>query len=153
MKRNYEFMASREVKVFLQKIDAQWGSHPKAFKEQVLVKGKEKIYLISRGIDGVPLNKLRINNIGLYIAEVKDEQVRLSIEGSRLVGEVATKNVIEFTRDEAKAWLRGEDMPRGEEFQGFSIIKCGDDFLGTCKWKEGRILNFVPKARRLVEIH
>lgn len=153
MKRDYGFVGSREVKNFLKLCDDQWGAHPRVFKDGVLVQNKERFFLVTRDIDGVPLDRLRINNMGLYVAEVKDDQIRLSLEGSKLVGEVATKNVVEFSLEQGKAWLKGEDIPFEGDFPGFQIIKCGNDFLGSGKWKEGRFLNFVPKARRLIEIH
>jgi NOL1/NOP2/fmu family ribosome biogenesis protein len=35
-----------------------------------------------------------------------------------------------------------------KEYDGFVILKHENDFLGTGKYKNEKILNFVPKARR-----
>ena len=109
--------------------------------------------MISRDLEKIDTSKIRINNLGLYIAEVKKEQLRLSIEGSQLIGPVATKNVLELDTAQMKKWFKGEDIDVDEEFEGFAILKHGDDFIGSGKYKEGHIINFVPKARRLIEMH
>jgi NOL1/NOP2/fmu family ribosome biogenesis protein len=153
MKDNYQYMASRELKVFFKQISEQYGKVPASFKEHAFVKGKEKIYMISRDVDKIDLSQVRINNIGLYIAEVKKEQLRLSIEGAQLIGKVATKNVYEMDDEQLKKWFKGEDIPVKEEYEGFAILKHGEDIVGSGKYKEGEILNFVPKIRRLQEMH
>jgi len=36
---------------------------------------------------------------------------------------------------------------------GFVIIKHNKDFFGSGKFKDGRLLNFLPKIRRLKEVN
>ncbi|PIN75994.1 hypothetical protein COV18_01055 [Candidatus Woesearchaeota archaeon CG10_big_fil_rev_8_21_14_0_10_37_12] len=154
MKDKYSFMASKEVKQFLKLINDQYGILPKQIKENALVLGKEKIYLITRSIDNISLENLRINSIGLYIAEVKaNEQIRLSIEGSQLIGPIATKNVCEVNEEQMKEWIQGKDIEMTGDYSGFVIIKYKTDHLGSGKYKDGMIFNYVPKARRLVQVH
>ena len=45
--------------------------------------------------------------------------------------------------------LAGEDLEIKGNYSGFIIIKHNNDFLGTGKYKEGRILNYVGKSRRV----
>ena len=45
----------------------------------------------------------------------------------------------------------GTDIKSEQEFVGFVIIKKNEDFLGCGKYKEGIILNYVSKARRIKE--
>jgi len=153
MKKNYAYMASKELKHLFKQMEDYWGKLPALFKTHALIKGKEKIYLIHRDIEHVNLENIRINNMGLYIAEVKKEQLRLSIEGSQLIGPVATKNVYELNDDELKQWFKGGDLTVEGPYEGFVILKHGTDYVGSGKFKEGSILNFVPKARRIHEMH
>ena len=153
MKENYDYMASRELKVFFKLIVEQYGAVPDKFGELAFIRGKERIYCITRDIDKVDVKKLRINSLGLYIAEVKNEQLRLSIEGSQLIGPTATKNVCELDREQLKEWFQGHDLKIEGEYSGFVILKYENDYVGSGKYKDKLILNFVPKARRLIEVH
>ena len=107
-----------------------------------------KIFLISRDINKIDLSKLRINELGLYVARL-DKELRLTIEGSQLFGKYVTKNVYEIGKEKVFSWLNGNDITCDKEFDGFVIIKNKDDFLGTGKYKEGKILNYIPKERRI----
>ena len=153
MKKNYEIMASRQLKNFFKLITNQYGEVPDNFKKLAFIQGKEKIYIITRDIEQIDLEVIRINSLGLYIAEVKNEQLRLSIEGAQLIGPNATKNVCEINKEQLKKWFKGDDIDVDKEYEGFAIIKHENDYLGSGKYKEGMILNFVPKARRLIEMH
>ncbi|MBI4145985.1 hypothetical protein HY489_01460 [Candidatus Woesearchaeota archaeon] len=153
MKAKDRFMPSREVKVFLQLIEKQFGAVPKEFKELALAKAKDRVYAVTRDVDRIDLDRVRINSLGIYVAEVKDGVLRLSIEGSQLVGPVAKKNVAEVDSDQVRAWFKGEDILVSGLFDGFVIVKYGDDFVGSGRFSDGKIVNFVPKARRLLEMH
>ena len=147
------FLKSKERKQFANAIEKQWGICPNTIRSRFLVKsGKDRIYLVNTEYDQVDLNGIRINNVGLYIAEEKGE-LRLSIEGSQIVGPEATKNVLEIDDELRKQWFMGEDLHIDKEFEGFVILKHGKDFVGSGKFKEGKILNFVPKTRRLQQVH
>ncbi|HLC32716.1 MAG TPA: hypothetical protein VJJ82_02730 [Candidatus Nanoarchaeia archaeon] len=152
-KQGPDFMTSKEVKRFLQMIEKQYGKVPKLFEESAFVRRNERIAIVTRAIEQVIDKKIRINSAGLYIAEVRDDQLRLSIEGSQLIGPHATKNVCEFSREQVKEWLQGKDVPVDDVFSEFVIVKYGSDYLGSGKFKEGLILNFVPKTRRLNDMH
>ena len=153
MNKELDFLGSRDLKHFFGLIETQYGKVPPFFEKSAFVRRNEKIALVSRAVEQVLDNSLRINSAGLYIAEVKDDQLRLSIEGSQLIGPTATKNVCEITHEQTKEWFKGNDLQVSGDFEGFVIIKSSDDFIGSGKFKEGFILNFVPKARRLIDVH
>ena len=124
----------------------------KRFGDSVLLQAGENIYLSSRELFAIGLEKLNINSLGVYIAEIKNGEVRLSIEGSQLIGPHSKKNVVELGDEEAALWMTGEDIgiPKAAgEAEGFVMLRHGKDFLGSGKIKNGAILNFVPKARRI----
>ncbi len=151
--REAEFMGSREVKVFLRAVEEQYGAVPDVFSECAFSQNKERISMVSRDLDKVNFENFRINSLGLYIAELKNGQLRLGMEGAQLVGPVATKNVCELSTEQMKDWLRGQDLTVEGVYSGFVILKHGTDFIGSGKFKEGIIMNYVPKARRLSEVH
>lgn len=153
MKDNYSFIPTRELKLFFKRIKDQYGKVPEIFEKLAFVQGKDKIYVIERDLDKIELENIRINSIGLYIAEVKGGQLRLSIEGAQIIGPTATKNVCEITEEQLKEWFKGQDLKKEGDYSGFVILKCGKDYVGSGKYREGLILNFVPKARRLQEVH
>jgi len=143
-----KFLSSKELKQIRQLLDQQWGITEKP-DYQFFMTEKGRIYIVSRDIAKLDLSLYRINSVGMYFGELKKELLRLSIEGSQLIGPKAKKNVLELNKDEMKAWLRGEDLDKEVEYRGFVIIKHGTDYIGSGKAVEGKILNFVPKARRL----
>ncbi|MFA5141343.1 MAG: hypothetical protein WC471_00015 [Candidatus Woesearchaeota archaeon] len=137
---------SKETKQIFSLVENQWGFKPD-FGYQFL-KCNDKLHIVSRDIRNIDLGKLRINSIGLYVAELKNNQVRLTVEGSQLIGPYATKNVVDLPKDQLKLWLRGEEVPCNEG-DGFVIVKHNNDYFGCGKIKEGRIINYLPKTRRL----
>lgn len=148
--QNLTPMKSKEVKELLKQFKEQWGFEGK-LDYQFLLSSRDKVWIVNRDITKIDLDKLRISTIGLYIAELTDKGgVRLSIEGSQLIGPKAKKNVVEINDKEARFWLKGEDLIWDEPFDGFGLLKHGKDYLGTGKFKEGKILNFVPKTRRIM---
>ena len=85
----------------------------------------------------------------LYFGRIESDGIRLSIEGSFLVGPRATKNVVELDDDRARRYLAGESVEIGENLYGWFILKWRSYFLGSAKAKNGRLINYVPKERRL----
>ena len=146
-----KFLNEREKKEFIQKLNEQFGIEE--VEGQLCKFGKERIVLFSGDADEkqiITMDALaRIEGVGLYIAKEQPDGVRLSIEGSQLIGNQATKNVFEMNKEQADQWMLGQEIPVQIKEKGFVIMKFNDDFLGTGKASEGRITNFVPKARRL----
>ena len=143
-----KILNNKEIKEILNLIEKQWDA--KLNLDYVFLKTeKEKIYIVNKDISKVDLGKLRINTIGLYFAEVKDNNIRLSIEGSQIIGPKAKKNVLELNEKEVKEWMQGNDLEKETNLSGFLIIKDKDDYLGCGKRRDGEVLNFIGKARRI----
>ena len=152
MKTNLRALSVRDLKPVLKLFEDQWGCVPD-FSWAWYQSSKNDLFIVSKDIVKVDAQKLKINSVGLYLGEMKDWKLRLSIEGSQLIGPIAKKNVVELNKDEREKWLRGEDLEKPVKEEGFVIMKAGNDFVGCGRVKEGRILNFVPKARRLLVSH
>jgi len=150
MKKSLKALGSKEKKQLLAVIKKQWDADFKPdlvfFKNE-----KQKIYAVHKDVAKIDLSGARINSVGMYFGEDKKGELRLSIEGSQLIGPLAKKNVIELDDEESIALLRGTDLQKEGDWSGFIIIKHNDDYLGTGKYTlDKRLLNFVPKARRLI---
>ena len=139
---------TKEIKEILKLIENQWNAKLK-LDYTFLRNNKNRIFIINKDIVKIQLEKLRINSIGMYFCEIDKLGIRLSIEGSQIVGPLASKNVTEISEEQEKQWLKGEDLEIKGNYSGFVIIKHNNDFLGSGKYKDGRILNYVSKSRRI----
>lgn len=109
----------------------------------------EKIYLLSKEISEAPLENFRIDSLGMYFGELKFNEIRLSIEGSLLIGRYCSKNVYELNDEQFNQFILGNDLEVDDIKTGFYIIKHGDDYFGSSKIKNNNLNNFVPKERRV----
>src|SRR3990167_7622870 len=140
-----KFLNSKETKEILKLIEEQWGAKLKL--DYTFAKNsKNRVFIVNKDINKIDFSKLRINSIGMYFCDLENE-IRLSIEGSQIIGPKATKNVVEVSEEQTKKWMKGGDLEIEDKgnCNGFVIIKHENDFLGTGKFKEYRILNYVSK--------
>ncbi|HLC60989.1 MAG TPA: hypothetical protein VJJ52_06190 [Candidatus Nanoarchaeia archaeon] len=144
-----KILNSKEIKEIYGLIEKQWGVKIK-LEYGFLRNQKNRIFVISKDISAVDTSRLRLNTVGMYFCEFDSLGIRLSIEGSQIIGPKATKNVVELNEEETKKWFRGEDIEKEcVDCKGFVIMKRNDDFLGTGKYSNKRILNYVSKTRRI----
>ena len=79
--------------------------------DYVFMKNKDdKVYLLSKDFSKIDTENIRINSIGMYFAKLYPNGIRLSIEGSQLIGPLAKKNILEVNNDEVKNWVKGYDI-------------------------------------------
>ncbi len=122
-------------------------------KDNVLfLLGEDKYYLGNREVEPFLATKLRIERIGVYIGQFQHGEFRLSIEGSQIIGALASKGIITLTSPQRNDWLLGKDVQLVGDDQltaqpRFHIVRCGVDWLGAGKVKNGMLLNYVPKER------
>ncbi|WP_456422828.1 methyltransferase RsmF C-terminal domain-like protein [Thermococcus sp.] len=86
---------------------------------------------------------------GIYFGRIESDGIRLTIEGAFLVGPKATKNVLELDDEKARRYLAGESVEVNGDVNGWVILRWRSYYLGSAKAKNGRLLNYVPKERRL----
>ena len=144
-----KFLNSKETKEILKLIEEQWGAKLKL--DYTFAKNsKNRVFIVNKDINKIDFSKLRINSVGMYFCDIENE-IRLSIEGSQIIGPKAAKNVVEINEEQTKQWLKGEDLEIEDkgDYNGFVIIKHENDFLGSGKYKSGIILNYVNKSRRI----
>ncbi len=144
-----KILNSREIKEILEIIEKQWGARLK-LDYGFLKNNKGRVFVVSKDIAKIDTSKLRLNSAGLYFCEIDNKGIRLSIEGSQMIGQKAEKNIVELDEEETRKWFKGEDIEKEcENCSGFVILRNKNDFLGTGKYSNGRILNYVGKSRRL----
>jgi len=149
MQRELNFLKNKQVKELLQLINNRWSVELDWGDKYYFLKNfKNKIFIVNKDINKVEFEKLRIDKLGLYVAELKNE-LRLSIEGSQMIGPFAKKNIIELTEDQMIYWMQGNDLEIKGEYSGFVILKHEEYYLGSGKYSDGVIVNHVPKARRI----
>lgn len=146
---------TREVKKIKENLVRQFGGN---FLEQdyaYLQNEKNRLFIVNKDIAKIELKNLNLDRVGLYFAEVKDSQVRLSKEGAQLLGQeaqkknVKLKNVVNLTSEEVKKYFKGEDLEKdlGEENR-LVLLQFHKDIFCCAKYKDKTILNFLPKIRR-----
>jgi len=119
--------------------------------------GKEKVFLFSGSFNVKQIKKLEssvpIERIGAYFAKIDErtKDIRLSIEGSQILGDQVKKNIFEIPDDLVENWMKGQELNIKTGKRSFLIMKHGNDFLGSGKASEEKIGNFIPKNRRLRE--
>jgi NOL1/NOP2/fmu family ribosome biogenesis protein len=148
MMQNLKVLGSREIKKIHELLKKRF-SFEKRLDYVFFMSNKNRLYIINKDFSKIDLSKLRVNSVGSYFGKINKGEIRLSIEGSQLIGKDSKKNVLELEPKETKEWLRGIDLDKEYPDKGFIILKNNEDFLGCGKAIEGKILNYVPKNRRL----
>ena len=124
-----KILNSKEIKEICKAIEKQWGAKIK-MDYGFLRNNKNRVFIINRDISKIDFSKLRLNSIGMYFCEIDDRGIRLSIEGSQIVGKHAKKNVVEIDGEETKRWFKGEDLEKEcHDCKGFVILKNKNDFF------------------------
>jgi len=144
-----KILNSKEIKEIYKMIEEQWGAKIK-LGYGFLKNNKNRVFVVSKDISKINLSALRLNSAGMYFCEIDAKGIRLSIEGSQIVGPKAVKNIVELNEDETRKWFKGEDLEKEcSDCSGFVILKNNKDFLGNGKYSNGKILNYVGKTRRV----
>ena len=147
--RNLSVLNRKKVKRIFEIMENQWSTSVN--EDYVfLLSRKEKVYIMNKEIGELDISNMRIDSIGMYLCEYRNDDIRLSIEGSQMIGPNAKQNVLELTETELQLWIRGYDIEfKDKKDTGFLIIKSGNDYFGTGKIKSNKLLNFYPKTRRI----
>lgn len=141
---NAQLMSQAERKKLQDKIKEIYGT----IIEGTLYKGSnERIYLGTEETRKVQLEKINAEGVGLYIGRNEPDGFRASIEGSQLLTNATNKH--EITKEQALEWLKGEKIDTKTEKQGYHLITCEGDILGTGKISNNNIWNYTPKERRI----
>lgn len=154
------FLNSKERKLLLQSLRSSFGVDD--LPDGVYIQNaKDKVFLLNRDIDRVDFEKLFIDSAGLYIGTWQVDGFRLSTEGAQLFASRVVHDIVDLDDVQRSLWLKGEDLVWPLEDTGrFVIVRHGMDVLGSGRVRAPRqgeqecvLLNYTPKARRLVVIN
>lgn len=153
MRAHIIILNSKDKKLLRQTLEAQFGV-TELFEDKVLycINKKERVYLTNRESFDEDQEALRVNAFGLYIGTYMPDGFRLSLEGAQLLGPRATKGIVSITVTQRNAWFKGEDLNAPESFDNYVLLQQGKDFCGVGKVKNGRIMNYLSKARKLTNV-
>jgi NOL1/NOP2/fmu family ribosome biogenesis protein len=159
--QSLKFLNSKEKKEIMNSIISLYGFSGK-LDGSLLVNSKEKLYLLA-GSEFLQDGKdqgLRIDRAGLYIGTITPSGIRLSVEGSQMVGPHATKNVLTINQAHLDPWVKGQDFLLEEDElaqtggkNGLYILKLGDDYLGCTIVKDNKVWNCLSKNRRVKNLN
>ncbi len=148
------FLPRDKVKEIERIIEKNYGAKF-SLKEFAVAKGKEeKIWIATKEIFNLELSKLNVNSFGLNFGKLKrNEKIHLTIEGSQIVGKLATKNLVILDEENAIKFMQGMDVKTKEkincEYHNFTIVKCKEKILGSSLFTEQGLKNLIPKSRRI----
>lgn len=111
---------------------------------------RNRLFMVNKDISKLNLDNLRIDRMGVYIAEISDNQVRLSKSGVQLLGKFGElKHEVSLKKEEVSLYFKGQDLEKdlGEESK-LVVLKYQGVILGCARYKEGNVLNFLPKVHR-----
>jgi NOL1/NOP2/fmu family ribosome biogenesis protein len=155
--KNLKILNTREVKEIIKKLEEYYGISLKTFQKQyAFIKNQhDRIFIVNRDVEKIDFENLRINTVGLYFAEInKYGEVRLTLEGSQLIGPLAKKNTLELTEEQVREYFKGHEIEMEIETdqQPLFLIHYQKDFFGAAKYKNGTLLNYLPKIHRTQEL-
>lgn len=112
--------------------------------------GKEKIRAFSGEISGEEImsiwNNIHVEGIGLNLLNVSDDEPRITLDGLHLLK--PEKRILELDKKQAEQWMKGKELEIDSE-KGYLVLKYNGDLLGIGKSNSSKIINFLPKERRV----
>ena len=116
--------------------------------------GKEKIRIFSGSLSlkelGILDTNINIETVGLYAFNLKNDEIRLTLDSLYVYKDQITKNIIDLSDDTALEWFKGSDLFINKQ-RSFVVLKNQDDLIGCGKSTGEKITNFMPKERRIRE--
>jgi len=123
--------------------------------------GKEKIRGYSGGLSVDEIiklnNEIGIELLGQYLFHDYHDNLRFSFDAIYALKDQITENILELNDKQAEEFLKGRDIALTKEDQekwknetkGFKVMRNKGEFIGTGKLTADRIVNYMPKERRL----
>ena len=96
--------------------------------------GKEKVWVLKEEFFNLPLEKFNVETMGFYLCHFEHDIFRLSIQGAQIVGETATKNILDISLKDAWELLRGFDIDKETHI----VVDNFEELMGVCNfWTVG----------------
>ena len=141
-------LGRKEEKQVLQKVAKLCGEDVTLFGELLSCDGQ--IFLgakdVAKFVDHFG-KQFRIERAGILFCTLGKE-MRFSIEGAQIIAPCFKKKVA-LNLGEGDQWMLGDDLQNRCGEEGFILLHSGEDILGVGVAKGDKILNTVPKERRI----
>ena len=80
-----QILRSKEVRAIKSQLMEQWGWAPE--KNYVWIEtGRGRLYIVNRELGDLDFEKLKVEHPGLYFCTKQKDALRLSLDGSQIVG-------------------------------------------------------------------
>lgn len=142
-----EILKKKQVKKLISELESHYDCKIELKNKIFFKSSKDKVYIISKQFSEINEQKLRINNLGLYLGKFQNNYFRLSIDGAQLID--PKKNVYSLNEKEKELWTKGEDFEIEKKFSGPIILKYKTDIYGCGIAKGKKLLSTVSKQRRI----
>jgi len=140
-----EKLTNKEIRSIVRKLkeayDCEFDNEYNFFRNK-----EGKIYIINKKFLKTKI-KNKLNSIGMYFCKYEKDGLRLSIEGSMLIKN-SKKNTFNLEKKQFESWMRGEDLDVSLD-KAYVILMHDGLIIGCGKSNGEKILNYVPKARRM----
>ncbi|MCF8885181.1 MAG: hypothetical protein QXK95_01590 [Nitrososphaerota archaeon] len=148
-------MSDSERKFFENILREQHGVE-KAFREYILIKtGEDRIRATTHETIEVAMKLRKILQIGLYIAKFRKSrnEVFLTIEGSQLLNDQITKNVVDLDEESALRWMKGAPIQLPRNYLSLYIVgRLNGLYLGSARIsRDGKAYPQISTWRRIPE--
>jgi NOL1/NOP2/fmu family ribosome biogenesis protein len=147
-------MSENEKREIERIVEKNYGAKIDLSSFDCYINNRNEIYFVSKSV------KERLISIasfvGVYFGRLKrNEKIQLSVEGSQIVGKLASRNIAIVDDENISRYMEGLECKWSElincEVNNFVLIKNGNDFFGSGILREDKIENLVPKARRIMK--
>lgn len=148
---NIHFIKSSEKKHITENLNQNFGIGKIPYL--LIRSGKERIRAFSGHLSKeeiLQINRLtNLEAVGIYfMKEENEKEIRLTLDAIHLLQDQITKNTLEISQENTLEWLRGKDLSIKTPY-GPVVLTHNFYLLGFGKSTGEKILNFIPKERRL----
>ena len=131
----------------------RFGISKRIFSDYSFIVRGEKIWIAFKDVLEKDLEGLNIESVGLLFGRYFEKQKRFkpTTNALQIFGRYATKNIVELDEKEKDRYIRGYDLEKKLNLEeGYVIVKFKNDVLGCGLYREGKIKNQIPKARKII---
>ena len=148
---NMKFVKSGEKKRLLKELKESFGIDK--LDSWILVEtGKKKIRGFSGNMTREEIKELsEISNLellGTYLVRKETNVLRLGFDATQILKDKIKKNIFELDDSQLDSWMNGNNLNEKVE-KGIYVLRHADDFVGCGISNGEKIINFVPKERRI----
>src|SRR3989344_2264746 len=147
--KKFSFMKSSAKRRLISKLNERFGISELPYLIIETSSGKYRAFSGSLTKEEIAQLNLATNIeiIGINLLKERDG-IELSFDSLSLLQEQISSNVIEINKEEYEEWSRGNSIVFNSK-QGEKVVKFSDYLVGFGKSNGERILNYVPRERRL----